>query len=511
MGNAEALVDAYGAASDGVREQMVQLSPLVTEALALLNRGGQNPLHGPIPALTTLTNDLGTEQQDVSWRVDFLHSSDAQPLGPTGRVRAFIPADLESAFTQTGLTPEQVELAKEMMDDGVSFDHAAEAARSSNPEAALDRLKLAELDEQIENWSGSDNDPILDALIAQRNDIEQRQADRQREQNDLWAAFRRQEAEAWSTPELTPLEEAEHALDEIRDILDTAKQDRGDGIGSANADGVWSTNDLQAMIENEHGYYTDEQVEYARTVLAMAESSGDAQSHLGITQSGGGWSFSDIGHLTLDIFGMVPVVGNAADGINAPWYLAEGDHLNAAISSIALIPGFGQAVTAAKGAVVAALGATAFRSLDEALVAVRELLERWGILGRSVDDTGSTVYRVQGGTPPQASVERIRISPEGNMIVDGDEMLFVTFDDLGRAQAYVANNRSGAQIVAFDVDPSFVQQVRDNAVPQEAGRQFRGSPQIADPTRTDSSFGLPTEWINELVASSVEGSGRIVQ
>lgn len=97
------------------------------------------------------------------------------------------------------------------------------------------------------------------------------------------------------------------------------------------------------------------------------------------------------------------------------------------------------------------------------------------------------------------------------MIVDGDEMLFVTFDDLGRAQAYVANNRSGAQIVAFDVDPSFVQQVRDNAVPQEAGRQFRGSPQIADPTRTDSSFGLPTEWINELVASSVEGSGRIVQ
>lgn len=97
------------------------------------------------------------------------------------------------------------------------------------------------------------------------------------------------------------------------------------------------------------------------------------------------------------------------------------------------------------------------------------------------------------------------------MIVDGDDMLFVTFDDLGRARAYVSNNRPGAAIVAFDVDPTFVSRVRESAVPQDVGQVFRDRPQIADPTKTDSSFGLPSSWIDELVSSSVPSSGRIVK
>ena len=383
VGNAEGLVDAYGDASANAREAMVALSPLVTEAYALLNQPGQNPSYGPIPALTALANDLRTERDDVAWRVDYLRSTDAQPLGLTGRVRAFIPADLTAAFRQAGLTPEEIEAAEDMMRDGVSFDHATEAAKSRDPEATLDRLRLAELNDEIENWSGSDNDPILDAMLREARDIQERMDERQREVDDLWAAFRRQEAEAWSTPERTPFEDAEHALDQIRDLLDTAKQDRGDGVGSADADGVWSTNDLKAMIENEHGYYTDEQVEYARIVLAMAESSEDARDHLGISQSGGGWSFSDIGHLTLDVFGMVPVVGNAADGINAAWYLAEGEYLDAALSSIALIPVIGAAVIGARAAIKARAAGKTFNSMEEALDWVKGILRELGILGRA--------------------------------------------------------------------------------------------------------------------------------
>ena len=83
---------------------------------------------------------------------------------------------------------------------------------------------------------------------------------------------------------------------------------------------------------------------------------------------------------------MVPVIGNAADGINATWHLAEGNYLDAALSSMALIPGIGQAVTLAKANVKAALRLVPFNSLDEALVAVRELLESWRILRRSADD-----------------------------------------------------------------------------------------------------------------------------
>jgi len=74
--------------------------------------------------------------------------------------------------------------------------------------------------------------------------------------------------------------------------------------------------------------------------------------------------FSSIGHGVLDVAGMVPVFGAAADLINAGWYAGEGyaqdkgyldetgagegAYQNAAISGLAAIPGVGQYATAAK-------------------------------------------------------------------------------------------------------------------------------------------------------------------
>jgi hypothetical protein len=52
-------------------------------------------------------------------------------------------------------------------------------------------------------------------------------------------------------------------------------------------------------------------------------------------------------HEALDLLGFVPVVGEAADGLNALLYELEGDHLNAAFSAISLAPVAGDA--AAKG------------------------------------------------------------------------------------------------------------------------------------------------------------------
>lgn len=175
-------------------------------------------------------------------------------------------------------------------------------------------------------------------------------------------------------PALTPLQEAELALEQIRYVLDTAKFDaQHGGIGTTVADGIWSTEDLDTIIANDHGYYSATQVAHARTVLAMAQSSPEARAHLGITNSGGGWNWNDIGHITLDVLGMVPVVGNAADGINATWYAAEGKYLDAALSSMALIPIIGQAVPPVRGAIKAAAESAGivFRSLDEALTWAR--------------------------------------------------------------------------------------------------------------------------------------------
>ena len=346
IAKAEALADSYDRATHHVSEALAELSPLVTESLALLYRPGQNPLYGPIPELQATANALREDEQDLAWRLELLRSTDAQPLDIDGRVLAFLPT-----------TP---------------------PADSQSSQAAQDQRRLIELNDQIDTWNGSDNDPLLDALLAERRDIEARQAERARELDEQFAAFRRQEAESWNTP-WTPLETAGHSLTQISEILDTAKHDRGRGVGATVADGIWSTEDLEVVIENEHGYYTAAQVAHAQTVLTMANSSPEARGHLGITQSDDGWTFTDVGHLTLDVFGLVPVVGNAADGINAAWYAAEGEYLDAALSSIALIPGLGQIVAPARQALRAAANGRVFRSLDDALTWTKAWIESTGL------------------------------------------------------------------------------------------------------------------------------------
>ena len=55
--------------------------------------------------------------------------------------------------------------------------------------------------------------------------------------------------------------------------------------------------------------------------------------------------FTESGHDILDVVGMVPLLGELADGINGVWYLAEGDEANAALSFIALAPLVGSSAT----------------------------------------------------------------------------------------------------------------------------------------------------------------------
>ena len=82
---------------------------------------------------------------------------------------------------------------------------------------------------------------------------------------------------------------------------------------------------------------------------------------------------SDVVHTGLDVVGLIPGVGEIADGANALIYLAEGDKVNAAISAAAMIPGAGMAATGAKygkkavGAAVEAGGKKAGREASEAV------------------------------------------------------------------------------------------------------------------------------------------------
>ena len=59
-------------------------------------------------------------------------------------------------------------------------------------------------------------------------------------------------------------------------------------------------------------------------------------------------AFSEGLHTLLDVVGMIPIVGELADGANALMYAAEGDYVNAAVSAASMIPLAGNVVGAAK-------------------------------------------------------------------------------------------------------------------------------------------------------------------
>ncbi|WP_222593199.1 hypothetical protein, partial [Cellulomonas composti] len=57
---------------------------------------------------------------------------------------------------------------------------------------------------------------------------------------------------------------------------------------------------------------------------------------------------SQLGHLALDMIGLIPGIGEPADAINAGWYAAEGNWVDAGFSAAGTIPMLGWLGTAAK-------------------------------------------------------------------------------------------------------------------------------------------------------------------
>lgn len=159
---------------------------------------------------------------------------------------------------------------------------------------------------------------------------------------------------------------------------------------------TWTTIDRATLATARSGLTElRERVTANRTeqdITSQADSTSGGGAFAGVnntTDEGGGWGFSDFGHLGLDVIGLVPVVGNAADAANAAWYAAEGEYLDAALSALALIPVIGQGVIFAKGAIKAAAKGKVFKSVDEATAWAKKWLDDAGILGKSSDDAAS--------------------------------------------------------------------------------------------------------------------------
>lgn len=100
------------------------------------------------------------------------------------------------------------------------------------------------------------------------------------------------------------------------------------------------------------------------------------------------WGWSNVGHAALDIVGLVPVVGEAADVVNGVWYLAEKDYVNAGLSFASAIPVAGYGATAVKGAKYA----------DEAIEAADAVSD--GV--KAADNASDATKAVDNVTPPAA-------------------------------------------------------------------------------------------------------------
>lgn len=117
----------------------------------------------------------------------------------------------------------------------------------------------------------------------------------------------------------------------------------GDGIAQLGEFGITPA-ELGAMADRDTG------VAWGRT----AELDDDAVDE-------GNW-LADAGHTVLDGAGLVPGLGEVADGVNAAWYAAEKDYLNAGLSAAAVVPFGGWAAT---GGRFAARGADATRGAPD--------------------------------------------------------------------------------------------------------------------------------------------------
>lgn len=59
----------------------------------------------------------------------------------------------------------------------------------------------------------------------------------------------------------------------------------------------------------------------------------------------GAVDFRSYGHTALDVAGLIPALGAVPDAINAGLYLIEGDYTSAGLSTVAIVPVFGDAAT----------------------------------------------------------------------------------------------------------------------------------------------------------------------
>ncbi|MER7473983.1 DNRLRE domain-containing protein [Micromonospora sp. NPDC000018] len=159
-----------------------------------------------------------------------------------------------------------------------------------------------------------------------------------------------------------------------------------------------------------------------------------------------GMSWSDVGHATLDVVGLVPVVGEVADVANGIWYLAEGNYVDAGLSMSSAIPLAGYGASAVK------FGKTGKKIYDDATATADT--------AKNVDnatDTAKTANNATNGTPSTSAGKGDTTKPAPtkescNSFVPGTKVLLAN----GSTKA-IEDLKVGDQVAAEDVESESVQ------------------------------------------------------
>ncbi|MFF0266903.1 DUF6531 domain-containing protein [Kribbella sp. NPDC004536] len=120
-----------------------------------------------------------------------------------------------------------------------------------------------------------------------------------------------------------------------------------------------------------------------------------------------------------------------------------------------------------------------------------------------------TVYRVEG-----SGNRRLLIGDSGDVKIQGEGMLFLNFGDKERALSYYQRRHNqgynDTQMKAFEVPQSYVDALRDSAVPERAAKANPRAPLSVDRSKAGDQYGLRSCHFPALLEQVQPGSGRII-
>ncbi len=142
VSEARSLAESYATVASAIDESITGLSPLISEAMRLLDRA-VHPMFGPATTLATTATDLRSDRDDLQWRLDFLIRNDGAGFNFGDFTFGSLP-DWDWETAQAVALVQKIEIAFAEREQGSVFEQErrqgelhnliAQLAETDNPE-----------------------------------------------------------------------------------------------------------------------------------------------------------------------------------------------------------------------------------------------------------------------------------------------------------------------------------------------------------------------------------------